>query len=202
MRALQCPNPSRQGLGNHRRHKGSNLASAEVSLVEVHRRQLSTNLLLCFGALLLASLFVGKSLWCFHTRSDQVQYEVGRGTNMIGGLRPRRGRLKVCGLVGDNHDLSKQGRDSQHGGGIGSFQANPISLGFGWRRRFMAAVMGVVEAKGGTCLGRPGLMVMVRAPKVVWFRPWVSLLGCLFPGVRGLKYWYGFHTWDPGAWKA
>ncbi|KAK9941958.1 hypothetical protein M0R45_007648 [Rubus argutus] len=76
---------------------------------------------------------------------------------MIGCLRLRRGRLKICGLVGDYHDLSRQGRDSQHDGGIRSFLANSVSLGSVWRRWFMAAVMEVSEAEGGTCLGRPGL---------------------------------------------
>ena len=35
--------------------------------------------------------------------------------------------------------------------------------------------------------------------KVVWVQPWVSLLGCLSPGVWGLELWYGFHIWDPGG---
>ncbi|KAK9912445.1 hypothetical protein M0R45_036309 [Rubus argutus] len=87
---------------------------------------------------------------------------------MISGLRPLKRRLKVCGVMGDNHDISKQGRNSQHGGGIGSFQANLVFLGFGWRWWLMAIVKGVIEAKGGTCLDRPGFMVMVRVPKVAW----------------------------------
>ena len=36
-------------------------------------------------------------------------------------------------------------------------------------------------------------------PKVFWVQPWVSLLGCLSLGVRGLELWYGFHIWDPGG---